>query len=142
MGFWNFVSENWIIIVLILVVWVMGVICGSSISKIKTLFIKNHLKNSNAIRDESISEIDALRYKREYTINLVIQDDKDFPFDSVSDFVFRLEDVIKNDIDSKEAKKSASNKIDETIPEEDEGELVIASEDLEEMANPENYYKG
>jgi len=97
MRFWSFICDQSIAITIIACVWILGVVAGSKVPGIKTIFIKNPFagKKSTVIDQSRIDE-DPFRYKREYVVNLIVNKKKELPYNDISAFTVRLEDIIEN----------------------------------------------
>jgi hypothetical protein len=117
MNFWVFISDHYAVISLIAFVWILGVLAGKKINGIKKIFIKNPFagKKSSIIDNDPIGD-DILRYKREYVINLIVNKKQELPFDDISAFTIRLDDIIDNhrlktytELNTKENNKDTSN---------------------------------
>ncbi len=97
MKFWSFISDHYAVISLIALVWMFGVFAGRKINGIKKIFIKNPFAGKkSSIMDNSPVGIDHLRYKREYVINLIVNKNQELPYEDISAFTIRLDDIIDN----------------------------------------------
>lgn len=73
MHFWSFICNHNITITLIALAWIIGVMAGRKMSGIRTIFIKNPFAGKkSAIVDDTSPNMDPLRFKREYVINLIV----------------------------------------------------------------------
>lgn len=97
MNVWKAISDYYLVLILLLIVWGLGIWIGSRLGKIKVIYLKNPFKGkSSVIKDESVTGADAMRYKRDYTINLIMADEKDIDYEALSDFTFYVEDLIES----------------------------------------------
>ena len=140
MDIWTWIENNNMIIILVFVAFVIGVVASSRLNGIKTIVIKNPFASAKGIIEDKTDDDSpqAMRFKREYVINLIVKDEKDFPYNDVSKFTIGLEDIIAqgrleeflqtSQKDSKQLRKEKDKK-------EEEVELT------EEMFEMEDYEK-
>lgn len=147
MWFWSFICSHNIAISIIATAWILGVIAGRKISRIKTIFIKNPFSGKkSSIIDDSSKTTDPFRYKREYVINLIIDKKRDFPYDDISAFTVRLEDIIENNqlkaYSISNTKKGRNKKGTTTgIKKQVIDRTEIDEIDLDKIVLPEDYRK-
>lgn len=143
MKFWIYILDHSSTIVIILIVWCIGVLLGGKISRIKQVIIKHTTKiYPTTIKGDALQEQMVIQSKRDYTINLILKDDKDFPYDNISTFSMKLDEIIKDgkllnysSVQQMEQNKNTLIPDTRIIPN-------FTEEDIEDLVTPESYSNG
>ena len=141
MKFWAYISDHSFIILIVLITWCLGVLLGGKLGRIRKVIIKHTGKKyPSKIKGNSEEEY-ALRVKRDFTINLLLKDDKDFPFDNISTFSMQLDNIIKNGklLDYSIANTSGILNDPDSFGLDNHLIPYITEEDIEDLVTPESY---
>ena len=145
MLFWSFIDDHYAVITFIALAWILGILAGRKINGIKKIFIKNPFAGvKSSIKDFSPPVNDNLRFKREYVINLIVNKNQELPYDDISAFTVRLDDIIDNNRLKSYAvlnSKSENNhyQSDAGIDNIIENKIDLSEDDANEVVLPNSY---
>lgn len=134
----DFLREHSTIIIIVLVTWVLGIIVGDRIGRIRTYRIKNPLAGTgDSFQINNSDEFSALRYKREYVINVIMGEDKNIDYSATSDIILQVEDGVgKNKIKKGGKYKIVGEKVEGAKPKKKPNNTTPAKTDDKPTSNP------